>query len=105
MPEKRYKVPEAARNNARRILELKKKFGDEVNGMTEVGWARARQLATEEYISYETVAKMAGFARHLKNAKVPPELKSTPWKDAGWTAVMGWGGETGINWALSITGG
>jgi hypothetical protein len=48
---------------------------------------------------------MAGFARHLKNAKVPPELKATPWKDAGWTAVMGWGGETGINWALSITGG
>jgi len=97
-----YKVPESVRNNARRILELKKKHGSAVRGGTSVGWARARQLASSERVSYETVAKMAQFARHLSNAEVDPKYKNEPWKDRGWTALMLWGGKTGVEWARAI---
>ena len=31
--------------------------------------------------------------------KVNPEFKSTPWKDRGYVAWLGWGGSTGIAWA------
>jgi phage-related protein (TIGR01555 family) len=99
-----YAVPEAARNNARRVLEWRKKHGSEVKGMTSVGWRRARQLASNARVGYETVAAMAAFNRHRKNAEVAEEYKSEPWKDAGYVAWLGWGGTTGIDWARKITG-
>jgi hypothetical protein len=100
----KYKVPEAARNNAKKVLRWREKYGDDVNGMTEVGWRRARQLADNEYVGIETVKKMAQFNRHRKNATVAPEYKGEPWRDAGYVAWEGWGGDAGISWAMSITG-
>ena len=99
-----YRVPESARNNARKVLEWKKKHGSEVKGMTAVGWARARQLASQTHVSRETVSRMAAFNRHRKNAEVAPEHKATPWKDAGRVAWLGWGGASGVDWARRITG-
>ena len=99
-----YRVPEAARNNARRVLRWREEHGDEVRGMTEVGWRRARQLADNETVGYDTVAAMAAFNRHRKNAEVAEEHKGEPWKDAGHVAWLGWGGTTGIDWARKITG-
>jgi hypothetical protein len=101
---KKYKVPESVKNNARKVLEWKDKYGDEVNGMTDVGWARARQLATQEYVGEATVRRMSAFNRHRKNASVAPEHKNSPWKDAGRVAWLGWGGSSGVDWARSITG-
>jgi hypothetical protein len=92
--------PSSASNNAKKVLEWKKKYGDEVKGMTPVGWARARQLANKQKLSYETIAKMAGFNRHRKNAKIDPKYKDTPWKDRGYVAWLGWGGTSGVNWAI-----
>lgn len=94
-----YKPPQAARNNARRVLAWKKKYGSDVKGMTSVGWARARQLASGKPISRDTVARMSAFNRHRKNAAVAPEHKNEPWKDAGHVAWLGWGGTTGVDWA------
>lgn len=91
--------PEAAKNNACKVLKWRDEHGDEVKGMTRVGWTRANQLCKGENISEETIARMAAFARHRKNADVSPEFKSTPWKDAGYVAWLGWGGTTGIEWA------
>ena len=34
-------------------------------------------------------------------AEVAEEYKSTPWKDAGYVAWLGWGGTSGINWAIN----
>ena len=96
-----YKPPSGAASNARKALRWKKEHGSEVKGMTSVGWARARQLASGVKVSRRTVARMAAFNRHRKNAKINPEYKSTPWKDNGYVAWLGWGGTTGINWAMS----
>lgn len=99
-----YTPPEAARNNARKVLEWREKYGDQVKGMTSVGWGRARQLASGKPISRAIVARMASFNRHRKNAEVAPEYRNEPWRDAGYVAWLGWGGTTGVDWARSITG-
>ena len=91
--------PESAKNNACKVLRWRDEHGDEVKGMTQVGWTRANQLCKGENISEETIARMASFARHRQNAEVSPEFKSTPWKDKGYVAWLGWGGTTGVEWA------
>ena len=98
---KTYKdYPQSATNNAKKVLRWKEEYGDEVKGMTSVGWTRARQLASRQGLSYATIARMAAFNRHRKNAEVAEEYKDTPWKDNGYVAWLGWGGTSGINWAI-----
>jgi hypothetical protein len=92
--------PESAKNNAQKVLDWRDEHGDEVEGMTRVGWTRANQLAKGENISRDTIARMASFKRHEKNAEVSKENESTPWKDAGRVAWLGWGGTSGVNWAI-----
>jgi hypothetical protein len=94
-----YQPPKGAKSNAQRVLDWKEKYGDEVNGMTEVGWRRARQLASGEPVSRDVVSRMAQFNRHRDNAKIEEEHKGTPWKDAGYVAWLGWGGDAGVDWA------
>jgi HK97 family phage prohead protease len=91
--------PEAASNNAKKVLRWREEYGDEVRGMTAVGWNRANQLANKERLSRATIAKMAAFERHRQNAEVAPEFKETPWRDNGHVAWLGWGGSAGIEWA------
>ena len=91
--------PESARNNACKVLRWRDEHGDEVTGMTNIGWIRANQLCKGENISEETIARMASFARHEQNSEVSEEFKSTPWKDRGYVAWLGWGGKSGIEWA------
>jgi hypothetical protein len=91
--------PSSVRGNACKAIKWKEEHGDEVKGMTQVGWIRANQLCKGEKISEETIARMSGFQRHKKNSEVSPEFKDTPWKDKGYVAWLGWGGTTGINWA------
>lgn len=101
--EKVFKVPSGAKGNAQKVLDWKEKYGSEVKGMTPVGWARARQLASKSEIGLSTVRRMAAFNRHRKNADVAPEYKSEPWKDRGYVAWLGWGGTSGIDWAVRIS--
>ena len=103
--EETFKVPAGAKGNAQQVLDWKEKYGSEVKGMTAVGWARARQLATKSEIGLSTVKRMAAFNRHRKNAAVAPEYKSEPWKDRGHVAWLGWGGTSGIDWAVKISEG
>lgn len=93
--------PDSAKNNAKKVLKWRDEHRSEVKGMTRVGWTRANQLAKGQKISRSTIARMASFKRHQKNADVGAENKSTPWKDAGYVAWLGWGGTSGINWAIS----
>jgi hypothetical protein len=91
--------PESASNNAKKVIDWKEEHGDEVKGMTVVGWTRARQLANREPLSRDTIARMSAFMRHKDNSEVAEEYKDTPWKDRGYVAWLGWGGTSGINWA------
>ena len=100
-----YRAPAAARAAAQRALRWKEKYGDEVKGGTQVGWTRANQLASNENLSRETVARMAQFARHRKNSSVDPKFKDTPWRDRGHVAWLIWGGTAGVDWAKNIMDG
>jgi len=91
--------PDSAKNNAQKVLDWREKYGSEVKGMTRVGWVRANQLAKGRNISRSTIARMSAFQRHKKNSEVSAENKSTPYKDKGYVAWLGWGGTSGINWA------
>ena len=94
--------PESASNNACKVLRWIDEHGrDEVKGMTRVGITRANQLCSRSNISRDTIARMASFKRHKKNAEINPEYKATPWKDKGYVAWLGWGGSSGINWAIN----
>ena len=94
--------PESASNNACKVLKWIDEHGrDEVKGMTRVGITRANQLCSKSNISRDTIARMASFKRHEKNAEINPEYKTTPWKDKGYVAWLGWGGTSGINWAIN----
>ena len=92
--------PEEASNNACKVLRWIDEHGrDEVAGMTETGLARANQLCKKENISEDTIARMSAFERHRQNSEIAPEFKGTPWKDKGYVAWLGWGGDAGIDWA------
>lgn len=84
--------PEAAVNNAKRVL----KWVDE-NGWgscgTPVGKIRANQLANREGISRDTIARMSAFKRHQQNKDVPYE------EGCGGLMWDAWGGTEGIEWA------
>lgn len=92
--------PAKASANAKKMIEYKEKYGDEVKGGTQVGWTRARQLANKEPISRDIVSRMAQFNRHRENAKVDPKYKDEPWKDNGYVAWNLWGGTEGVDWAI-----
>lgn len=94
--------PSAATANAKKAIAWKEKYGrDVVTGGTEVGWARAHQLAKGEALSKDVVSRMAQFNRHRKNSKIAPEFKDEPWKDRGYIAWLIWGGDEGVDWAMN----
>jgi hypothetical protein len=83
---------------ARRGLRLREKFG---RGGTEVGVARAHQLAERRDVSEADVKAMHSFfARHA----VDKHAKTHKWNSdsdpsAGFIAWLLWGGDAGKAWA------
>lgn len=92
--------PASAKKDAQQALDWKKEHGDEVKAMTAVGWKRANQLASGEKLSFDVISRMAQFKRHQKNANVAPEHKDEPHRDNGLVSWKGWGGDSGIAWAI-----
>ncbi len=84
--------PQAATNNAKRALKYAEKEGWGSCG-TQVGKARANQLAKREPISEDTVARMASFERHRRNSDTPYG------EGCGKLMWDAWGGDAGIAWA------
>ena len=93
-----YTIPDGAKGNARQVIDWREEHGDDVQGMTETGWRRARQLAQGGSISAEDVREIrAWFARHgaqKATRAVDPEFEDEPWRDAGYVSWLGWGGDT-----------
>ena len=101
--EAQFKPPSAASKEAKKAIDWKEEHGDdEVKAMTRTGWIRARQLADGEKLSYSVVKRMANFNRHRKNSKIDPKFKNEPWKDRGYVAWLGWGGDAGVDWAMKV---
>ena len=84
--------------NAKRGLKLREKFG---RGGTEVGVARAHQLAEQQELTAADVQSMHSyFARHA----VDKDTKSHQWDSdedpsAGFVAWLLWGGDDAQQWA------
>lgn len=94
--------PSSAKSNAKKAIDWKEQYGrDVVTGGTEVGWARAHQLAKGESLSRDVVSRMAQFNRHRKNSKIDPKFKDEPWRDRGYIAWLIWGGDAGVDWAMN----
>lgn len=102
----KYKIPASVKNNAKRVLKWRDEYPSEIKGMTNVGWRRASQLANDEYVSDDIVARMRSFlARHegsYNNARNKSEYKSEPWKSAAIVAYLGWGGKSAKQWVNSL---
>jgi hypothetical protein len=104
--------PEAAQNAAQQVLDANDDEDTTVNGMTETGWSRARQLASgEELAPADIVGGSDGMAvwwsRHAGHTLSMGETmrlkgadKDNPFEDNSYTAGKGWGGVSGAKWAI-----
>lgn len=84
--------PKAAVENAKIALRYAEENGWGSCG-TSVGKIRANQLANNEPISEETIARMAAFERHRQNSD--KELGD----GCGRLMWLAWGGDEGVEWA------
>lgn len=99
-----YSPPEAARNNAKRGLELRRKYGRGGLSNSQAseqgigsGVQRATNLANGSALSLDTIKRMhAFFERHEKNKDTPPE------EGNGKIAWLLWGGDAARSWARGI---
>ena len=95
--------PQTATNNAKRVKNWIEKYGrNEVRGMTEVGLARMNQLIARESLSLSTLKRTFSFLSRTKGGgynKINPKFSDTPWKDKGYVAFLGWGGEAMLKYA------
>jgi hypothetical protein len=90
--------PQAAVENAQMALDAKEDTGNPRGCGTRVGWMRAQQLADEEPISRDIIARMSSFNRHRQNSEMDDDEGRT---DCGWMMWNAWGGDEGVDWAQS----
>jgi hypothetical protein len=101
--EKTFKPPVSAANAAKKAIEWKEKYREQVKGGTQVGWTRARQLVNRENLTLETVKRMHSFfSRHQGNQNVSEKYRDEPWRDNGYIAWLIWGGDAAKKWASEI---
>jgi hypothetical protein len=96
-----YVPPQAAREEARRGLEWRREYG---RGGTEVGVARARDIANGRALSLDTIGRMVSyFARHEIDKKGKGWAPGTEgYPSAGRIAWALWGGDSGRRFAESV---
>jgi hypothetical protein len=96
--------PQSATNNARRMLDWIEEYGrDEVQGGTQTGLARARQIAERRPLDRATINRIYSFfSRHDGNQEISEENRDTPWRDNGYVAWNLWGGTSMFNYVRDI---
>ena len=94
-----YIPPAAVTAEARRGLELRKKFG---RGGTAVGLARGKQLAGRKVVTESDIKRIYSyFARHAVDKK--GKNFDNPLRPSnGKIAWLLWGGDAGAKWAHTI---
>jgi hypothetical protein len=92
------KPTESMANNARRGLELRRKFG---RGGTAVGVARARDLMNRSKLSPSTVLRMYSFFSRHEVDKQGKDWNNSERPSNGKIAWLLWGGDSGYAWAKS----
>jgi hypothetical protein len=92
------KPTESMASNARRGLELRRKFG---RGGTAVGVARARDLSNRNQLSPDTVLRMYSFFSRHEVDKKGKDFNNSERPSNGKIAWLLWGGDSGFAWAKS----
>ena len=99
-----YTPPQSAVNNAKRGLELRKKYGrgglspaEAKSQGIDSGVTRARKIASGK-VSRHDVRRMSAFNRHRSNNN-PSKKMPDGGPTAGTIAWLLWGGTSGVNWA------
>jgi hypothetical protein len=92
------KPTDSMASNARRGLELRRKFG---RGGTAVGVARARDLANKKELSPDTVLRMYSFFSRHEVDKQGKDWNNSERPSNGKIAWLLWGGDSGYSWATS----
>jgi len=92
------KPTESMAANARRGLELRRKFG---RGGTAVGVARARDLSNRTELSPGTVLRMYSFFSRHEVDKQGKDWNNSERPSNGKIAWLLWGGDSGYSWAKS----
>jgi len=92
------KPTESMANNAKRGLELRRKFG---RGGTAVGVARARDLSNRTELSPDTVLRMYSFFSRHEVDKQGKDFNNSERPSNGKIAWLLWGGDSGYSWAKS----
>lgn len=97
-----FSAPEAARKEAKQGLEWRREHG---RGGTEVGVARARDIARGAKLSEDTIKRMISFfARHEGNKKAEGwSPGDSGYPSNGRIAWALWGGDAGRSWAESMS--
>lgn len=91
--------PATVQRAAGRALQVRRELPPSRRGMTSVGLARARDLASGRRVSWATIRRMrAYFARHAV------DKLAANWEvgSRGWVAWHAWGGDAGERWVASI---
>jgi len=96
-----YRPPQAARDAARRGLELRREYG---RGGTAIGVARARDIANGRSLSLDTIGRMVSyFARHEVDKQGQGWSEGEDgYPSAGRIAWLLWGGDAGRSWAEGV---
>jgi hypothetical protein len=104
MAEKTYKVPAGASSAAKRALKWIAD-GKAGSGFTDVGRARAAQLARGGSVSRDTVRRMRSyFARHRNDGKAEGfNSGEEGYPSPGRVAWDAWGGDAGRSWVNGIS--
>lgn len=84
---------------ARKALEVRASKPASQRGMTAVGLATARLLASGRPVS---LSKVRHIARYFPRHEVDKKGSSWKVKGRGWQAWHGWGGDAGWSWARRI---
>jgi hypothetical protein len=94
-----YVPPKAVQEAAQRGLDLRAEQPESNRGGTEVGIARARDLANGRAVSLDTIQRMDSFfSRH----EVDKEGEGWGKDSKGYQAWLLWGGDPGWTWAEGI---
>jgi len=104
MADDKYKIPAGATAAAKRALEWIKE-GKAGKGFTDVGRARAAQLARGGNVSRDVAVKMrAYFARHEPDRKAEGFFANQEgYPSPGRVAWDAWGGDAGRSWVNKLS--
>jgi hypothetical protein len=97
--EETFTPPRAVQAAAKKALEVRAAKPESEKGMTSVGMATARLLASGKPVS---LTKVRHIARYFPRHEVDKRGSTWDEQGKGWQAWMGWGGDAAWSWADGI---